>query len=127
MKEFKKYYVIQAPPEDVYTALTNPVTIRLWTGEPAEMSTVPGSEFSLWDGAIVGKNLEFTEGQRIVQQWYFGETDEPSIVTIKLHPHKHGTSVEVKQNNIPDEAFEDISEGWDENYFGSLMEFYEEG
>ena len=50
MKDFKKYYRILATPEEVYIALTNPLTIELWTGETAEMSTEPGSEFSMWEG-----------------------------------------------------------------------------
>ncbi len=126
MKDFKKYYTLPAPPMEVYLALTVPTTIYLWTGEEAEMSAVPGSEFSLWDGSIVGKNLEFEEGKKIVQQWYFGEQDEPSIVTIKLHEVKEGTSVELRHTNIPDNDFDDIVEGWNESYFGALREFYEE-
>jgi len=126
MKDFSKYYIIPASPEEVYTALTNPVTIHLWSGEEAEMSTEPGSEFSLWEGSIVGKNLEFEPGRKIVQQWYFGDQPEESIVTIKLHPHKHGTSVELKHTNISDEAYDDIVEGWNEVYFQSLEEFYSE-
>jgi uncharacterized protein YndB with AHSA1/START domain len=125
MKEYKKYYILPAQPEEVYLALTNPATIRLWTGEPAIMSTEPGSEFALWDESISGKNLEFEEGKKIVQQWYFGDQEEASIVTIKLHPHKNGTSVELRHSNIPDSEYEDMIAGWDEVYFGSLMEFYE--
>lgn len=125
MKDYKKYYIIPAPPEEVYIALTNPATIQLWTGERAEMSTAPGSEFSLWEESIVGRNLEFSEGKKIVQQWYFGDQEEDSIVTIILHPHKQGTSVELRHTNIPDEDYEDIKEGWDKNYFGALAEFYE--
>ena len=124
MKDYKKYYVLGAPPEEVYHALTIPATIQLWTGEPAEMSLEPGSEFSLWEGSIVGKNIEFEPGRKIVQQWYFGEQLEASIVTIVLHPHKQGTSVALAHTNIPDEDYEDIVQGWDESYFGSLQEFY---
>jgi uncharacterized protein YndB with AHSA1/START domain len=125
MKDFKKYYIIPEEPDIVYQALTNAHTIRLWTGEPAEMSTEPGSAFSLWDGSITGKNISFTEGKKIVQQWDFDGQDEESIVTITLHPHKQGTSVELRHTNIPDEAFDDISEGWSESYFRSLGMFYE--
>lgn len=125
MKDFKKYYIIPAQPEEIFIALTNPATIQLWTGEPAIMSTEPGSEFELWEGSIAGKNLEFELGKKIVQQWYFGEQEADSIVTIKLHPHKAGTSVELKHTNIPDEDYEAITEGWNENYFGSLIEFYD--
>ena len=124
MKDFKKYYIIPALPEEVYLALTLPATIQLWTGEEAEMSTEPGSEFSLWEGSIVGKNIAFDEGKKIVQQWYFGDQDEASIVTIKLHPHKQGTSVELNHTNIPDDAYDEMVEGWNENYFGLLTRFY---
>jgi len=126
MKDFKKYYSLPVLPETVYLALTHPLTIQLWTGEPAEMSTEAGSEFSLWDGAIAGKNIEFEANKKIVQQWYFGEQAADSIVTIKLHPADGGTSIEVRQTNIPDEAYQEIVEGWDEQYFGALEQFYKE-
>lgn len=127
MKDFKKYYIIPATPEELYMALTNPITIQLWTGEEAEMSTEPGSEFSMWEGSIVGKNLEFEENKKILQQWYFDGQPEDSIVTIKLHTDKHGTSVELKHTNIPDADYTDITDGWDGAYFGSLQDFFSEG
>ena len=126
MKDFRKYYSIPAPPGDVFNALTNPVTLQLWTGEPAEMTTVPGAEFSLWDGSITGKNLMFEEGKKIVQQWYFDGQDQESIVTIILHARGAGTSVELIHTNIPDGDFDDFVQGWDNSYFGSLREFYRE-
>ena len=125
MKDYKKYYIIPASPEEVYEALTNPTVLETWTGEPAEMTTEPGSEFSLWEGSIVGKNLEFIENKLIRQQWYFGDQEEDSIVLIKLHPHKYGTSVELKHTNIPDQDFDDITEGWNDTYFGSLENFFQ--
>lgn len=126
MKNYKKYYIIPAPPEEVYLALTVPTTLLLWTGEEAIMSTVPESEFSLWGGSIEGRNIEFVEGKKIVQQWYFGDQEEPSIVTIILHPDKQdSTSAELRHTNIPDEAYEDMVEGWNNAYFGALQEFYE--
>ncbi|MBD1364306.1 SRPBCC domain-containing protein [Mucilaginibacter sp. ZT4R22] len=127
MKDLKKYYIIPATPEELYMALTNPITIQLWTGEEAEMSTVPGSEFSMWEGSIVGKNLEFEDNKKIVQQWYFDGQPEESIVTIKLHADKHGTSVELKHTNIPDSDYNDIADGWNDAYFGSLADFFSEG
>jgi uncharacterized protein YndB with AHSA1/START domain len=111
MKDFKKYFIIPAPPDQVYLALTTEATIQLWSGDKA--------------GSIVGKNLEFEKDKKIVQQWYFGDQPEDSIVTIKLHPHAQGTSVELRHTNIPEEDYEDIVEGWNDAYFGSLQEFYE--
>lgn len=126
MKDFKKYYIIPARPEDVYLALTVETTIELWTGDRAVMKPEPGTDFSMWDDSIVGKNLEFEPGKKIVQQWYFGDEGEPSIVTIKLHPHEDGTSMEVRHTNIPDEAYEDITDGWTNSYAAGLIEFYED-
>jgi len=124
MKDFKKYYILPASPEEVYLALTTEITIELWSGAEATMAAEPGSEFALWEDSIVGKNIEFEPNKKIVQQWYFGEENEDSIVTIKLHPHKQGTSVELLHTNIPDEDYENITDGWNTDYFGSLIDFY---
>jgi len=125
VKDFKKYYSIPATPDEIYMALTNPITMELWTGEVAEMSTEPGSEFSMWEGSIAGKNLEFDPGKKIVQQWYFDGQSDNSIVTIKLHADKNGTSAELRHTNIPDADFDDMVDGWNTSYFGALIEFFE--
>jgi activator of HSP90 ATPase len=85
-----------------------------------------GTEFSLYEGNITGKNLEIEPEKKIVQQWYFGDQQEPSIVTILLHKEKNFTSVEVRHTNIPDEAYENIAEGWSYAYFEPIMELLEE-
>lgn len=126
MKSFKKYYLLPASPEDVYMALTNPKSIMLWSGDYAVMEEIPGTEFSLWDGSIVGKNLEFEANKKIVQHWYFGEQEEASIVSIKLHSQGEGTSMEVEQSNIPDADFSDLVQGWNESYYAGLLEFFKE-
>lgn len=124
MKTFKKTFKINAEPSDVYAALTNPYTIELWTGYPAQMSTVPGSEFSLWEGDITGKNLEFVEDRKVVQEWYFGEQSEKSLVTITITPDRENSQVTVEHSNIPDEEYADIAEGWKEYYIGAITTFF---
>lgn len=124
--DFKKYYVVHAAPELVYKALTREATIHLWTGSQVMMQEEVGSEFSLFDDSIVGKNLAFEPDKKIVQEWYFGELPEPSIVTIKLHEHKKGTSIEVVHTNIPEEDYENMRHGWDEIYMGSLQDFFDD-
>ena len=126
MKDFKKYYLLSATPEEVFAALTNPATIQLWSGDPAIMSTEPGSEFSLWEGNIEGKNIAFEKDKKIVQQWYFGDQKEESIVTMKLFEDKNKTSLELRHTNIPDDDYDNIVDGWNNVYLGSLIEFYEE-
>lgn len=125
MKNFKKYFIIPATPEDVFAALTNTFTIELWTGYKAIMDDQPGTEFSLWDGDITGRNLEVIKDKKLVQEWYFGDQVEKSLVTIKLFENKKGTQVELIHTNIPDEDYENITEGWINYYFGAIKEFFE--
>ncbi|HMI04604.1 MAG TPA: SRPBCC domain-containing protein [Pedobacter sp.] len=126
MKTFKKYYYLPASPEEVYLALTKAQSIQLWTGAEVEFREEAGTEFSFWDGDISGKNLEFDYGKKIVQQWYFGEENDPSIVTIKLHADKKGTSLEFIQTNIPDQDYDDFTSGINEYYLGGLQDFFED-
>lgn len=125
MKELRKYYRIKGPPEEIYSALTNPFSITLWTGAKAEMSEEPGAGFSLFDGDIEGINIAFEKESKIVQEWFFGDQEEKSIVTITLRPDRLYTKIELHHTNIPDEAYEDIIHGWDSYYFGGLKDFFE--
>ena len=125
MKELRSYYRIKGTPEEIYSSLTNPFAISLWTGSNAEMTEEPGTHFSLFDGDIEGINMAFEKNSMIVQEWFFGDQEQKSIVTITLRPDRHYTKIELHHTNIPDEAFEDISYGWDVFYFGALKEFFE--
>ncbi|MES2419398.1 MAG: SRPBCC domain-containing protein [Bacteroidota bacterium] len=126
MKTYKKYLPLPAPPDEVYLALTKAQSIQLWTGADVVFEEVPGTDFSFWDGDIVGKNIQFEVNKKIVQQWYFGDNSEPSIVTIKLHADKKGTSLEFVQTNIPEEDYADFTAGIEEYYLGGLADFFEE-
>jgi activator of HSP90 ATPase len=88
------------------------------------MSEVPGSDFSLWEGDITGKNIEFIKDKKVVQEWYFGEQKEKSIVTISIQTDREYSLVTVEQTNIPDEDFAEITEGWREYYIGAIMIFF---
>ena len=125
MKDYKNYYTIKATPEEVFLALTNPLTIHLWSGEEAKMSIEMGSEFSFFNGDIVGINLGFEENKQIRQQWFFDQ-EEPSVVDLILHPKKKYTSLELRHANIPDEEYDKITNWWNTIFMGRLKEFYDE-
>lgn len=115
---------INALPSDVYAALTNEQMIEIWTGEPALMRLEPNTEFSWWDGDICGFNRSFEPDRKIVQDWQFD--DDFSRVTIVLSPDKKGTYMLVEQENIPDEVYDNIAEGWKDTIIESLKELLEE-
>jgi len=124
MKNFKHYVTIEAEAEDLYACLTNPFTIELWSDMPAKMEAEAGTEFEMFEGEISGRILELEPFHKVVQQWYFGDQDTPSIVTYLIHEDKgNKVSLELRHTNIPDEAFDEISEGWKEYFLGRIKEF----
>ncbi|MDX9941572.1 MAG: SRPBCC domain-containing protein [Bacteroidales bacterium] len=124
-KSLKLYRKIKATPEEVYRALTNPFTIELWSGEPATMSEEPDSEFSMLNGEITGRNIAFETAKMLKQEWYFEGEAEPSVVTIKLFPEKGGTQMMVEHLGIPEDAYENMVEGWKGFYLDALQDFFE--
>jgi activator of HSP90 ATPase len=124
MKTIRQHYFINATPEEVFTAITNPLTIELWSGYPAQMEAKENTEFSIFDGDISGRNISIVENKQLVQEWYFGDRQEQSIVTINLQSHQMGTKVNLEHTNIPDDELEDFSQGWDEYYWGAIKEFF---
>ncbi|WP_251620150.1 SRPBCC domain-containing protein [Odoribacter lunatus] len=125
MGDFNYELKIAAEPEEVFAALTNPFQIELWSGYPADMKAERGYVFSLWEGDICGMNMEVVPNKKLVQEWFFGENEQPSIVTIDLKKEKNLTRVEVNHTNIPEEVEEEITEGWKKYYLDSLKDFLE--
>ena len=125
MKDIRRTIHIRVPREEVFNAITNPLTIELWTGYPAEMETVPGTRFTIFDGDITGIMRTVDPPSLIEQEWDFGEQQEPSIVQIELFEESNQTRVEVRHTNIPDEAFDNIDTGWREYYLGALKAYLE--
>lgn len=124
MKTIRQHYFINATPEEVFSAITNPFTIELWSGFSAKMEAKEGTEFSIFDGDIAGRNIKILPNEQLVQEWYFGESSEQSIVTINLKSHKLGTKVNLEHTNVPDEEEEDFTEGWNEYYWGAIQDFF---
>lgn len=122
MKDLKLYFKLKASPVDVYNALTNRVMIEIWSGEKAEFVAEPNTEFSWFDGAITGRNLAFEMDKKIEQLWFFD--DQEVRVVIKVHPDKKFTSLEVLMQQLPDDAYENMKEGWQADIFESLAELF---
>ncbi len=82
----------------------------------AELNT----EFSLWGGDIHGKNTDVEVDKKLVQDWYGGDWDAPSICEFSLEGNDNRTTLTLKHTNIPDDEFDEIEKGWHEDYLGPL-------
>lgn len=126
MKTIEKSYTLDSSQTRVWDALINPDTIALWGGGPALMSEIEGAEFSLWGGDIHGKNVLVKSEKELVQEWYSGKWEKPSVVKISLFRDKGKTIIELDQVDVPDDEAKEIDKGWDEYYFGPIKKLVEQ-
>jgi activator of HSP90 ATPase len=123
MKTFSKSFRFNATAEDVYACFTNTYTVELWSGNPAIMPTEPGHDFSMFDGDITGTIIKLIPYSLVEQEWYFGKQNPPSLVKISLKEKGGVTEVSIEQTGIPDEDYENIVEGWQEQIIDGIASF----
>ena len=125
MASFSQTYSISASVHDVWQALVSSEKINAWGGGPAVMDDKVGTEFELWGGDIWGKNIEVVHFKRLKQEWFAGEWDQPSIVTIDLAVTGHQTTIVLTHDQVPDEEQASLEAGWKDYYFGAMKSFLE--
>lgn len=125
VKTIKQEYLINAAISKVWDALVNPKEIENWGGGPAKMDEKEGFKFSLWGGDIYGTNTKILRERILEQDWYEGDWPEPSKVRFTLSNVGDKTKIKLLHKNVPDENAEDIEDGWNRYYLGSLKEYLE--
>ena len=120
MKAFKLRYDIKASIDKVWQALVDPDQIKVWGAGPAKMSASPGANFSLWGGDIWGKNTKVIPQKLLVQDWYGGKWETPSIVTFELKENSGNTQLTLIHKNLPQEGWKEFYDGWKDYYLGPL-------
>lgn len=112
--------MIHASLQNVWESLTNPKRIEQWSGSRCQMTAEEGSDFSLWDGDIWGKNTKVIEKKELVQNWFAGKWDKPSVVMFELEEEGESTRLKLVHTDIPDSEVKDIASGWDNYYLEPL-------
>lgn len=125
MKVIKQQYLIDSTPRKVWKALTDPIKIAEWGAGPAKMTAEQGVKFSLWKGQVFGTNLEVIPNKKLVQEWWGGRWDEPTTVTFDLIEKDGKTQIKVVQENVPEEAHDELKNGWKKRYLGPLKTYLE--
>ncbi len=125
MKAIRQTYHIKASTEEVWRALVDPKYIEGWGGGPAKMSDKVGSQFSLWGGDVYGKNIEVIPGKLLVQEWFGGKWNKPSIATFELSSKNEQTTIEFTHVDVPESEYKDIEQGWKDYYLGPLKDYLE--
>ena len=116
---------IDAAPQRVYQALTDPKQFGEVTGAPAHNADQPGGEFSLFGGHITGRNVELIPGKRIVQAWRAQDWEEGlySIVRVELASQGSGTQLRFDHTGYPEDARDMLDPGWHKMYWEPLRKY----
>jgi activator of HSP90 ATPase len=110
----------------IYEALLDAGQFRAFSGgRAAQIDRAPGGAFSLFDGHIVGRNVELAAARRIVQAWRAASWPEGvySIARFELLEQAGGARVVLHHTGFPPEMAEGLASGWIENYWTPLRKF----
>ncbi len=114
----------KASPHDVYESLMDSAKHSKFTGAKASISREVGGVFTAYDGALSGTNLELVADTKIVQSWRGSDEGwvpgHYSTATFSLEAIDGGTRLTFVQTGVPEQSFEQISQGW-QTYSGPKM------
>jgi uncharacterized protein YndB with AHSA1/START domain len=114
-------------PQRVYDALTEAKQFASFSGRPATIDAKVGGAFSLFDGHIVGVNVDLVPGKLIVQAWRAADWPAGvySIARFQLTPQGKGTRVIFDHIGFPEGMKDHLTEGWAANYWSLLAKYFQ--
>ncbi|MEI6290005.1 MAG: SRPBCC family protein [Chloroflexota bacterium] len=116
-----------AAPHEVYETIMDSDRHSTFTNSEVIMSRVVGGEYSAYDGYITGKNVELVPDKKIVQTWKAVDWEEGqySIITFILTPIPTGTQLQFIHEKLPDGTEEEFTQGWIDNYWEPMKQYFE--
>ncbi|GFY99832.1 aha1 domain-containing protein [Actinidia rufa] len=116
--------------KDMFEILMDENRWKGFTQSNARISKEVGGEFSIFDGAVTGTNVELQEGKLIVQKWRFGNWPDGIQSTVRLsfeEPEPGVTVIKLTQTDVPDEdrygnatVVENTERGWRDLIFHKI-------
>jgi len=114
------------PPGRVYQVLTDEKQFAAMSGAPAKIDNKEGGTFSLFGGAIIGRNLELADGKRVVQAWRDAAWAPGffSVVRFQLSPVGGGTHLAFDQAGYPESDRASLVAGWKSHYWNPMKAYF---
>lgn len=115
-------------PAKVYEALTDADKHTAFSGAPTTIENKEGGSFSCYGGALQGTTTQLVKNEKIVQKWRAGNWEEGVFSDVTYELEKKGEETELKfvQTGVPDDAYDQINEGWENMYWAKMKTFFEE-
>lgn len=117
-------------PHTMYRLLTDSAICSRLTKSKCEIGRGVGTEISLLDGVMTGKNVELITDVKIVQQVQFAVEGWPSghmsTLTLEISRVAGGTTLVHTQENVPVGNFRHITEMWDKSFWKKMARWTED-
>jgi len=126
-KTIRQTVTFKATSHDIYETLMDSKKHSQLTGSKAQTSKKVGAKFSIYEGEIQGVNLELVPDHKIVQSWRYSDWPEGhySKATFLLEENKGATKLTFTQTEVPEELYQDVSQGWRDYYWQPMKEMLE--
>lgn len=126
-KTIKQSVTFKASPSEIYQALMDSRKHSKFTGSKASIGKKKDARFTAYDGYIEGNILDLVADQKIVLSWRGSDwpNGHYSEATFSLKQVDNGTLLEFTQTGVPDQFYEDISQGWYDFYWTPMKEMLE--
>jgi len=129
MKIIKQTILFNASASDLYEYLVNPRKFSKITGAKASNTGKVGGKFTAWDDYISGTNLELSPGKKIRQKWTCADYPEGTFSEVTFELKKKTdkqTELVFTHEDVPDDLYEDLSEGWNQFYWEPIKDHIED-
>ncbi|MHA2289556.1 MAG: SRPBCC family protein [Promethearchaeota archaeon] len=127
-KSIEQEIIISSTPHEIYEVFMDSKKHSKLTESKSIVSREVGGSFSIYEGALSGKNVELIQDRKIVQTWRGnGENWSKgyySTITLVLEPVDQGTLIKFTHTEIPEGAYESVKEGWTTYYWDPLKEMF---
>ena len=126
-KNIRQSVTFKVGPRAIYGALMDSRKHSQFSGGKASISRKVGGKFTAYDNYIEGVNLLLEPDKKIVQSWRGSDWPEGhySRVTFSLKGDENSTRLTFTQTGVPEQYYEDISQGWHDYYWKPLKEMLE--
>ncbi len=126
-KTIKQTVEFKAPPHDVYEALMDSKKHAMFTEAKARISREIGGKILAYDGYIEGENLELEPDKRITQSWRASDWPQGhySKAIFEFKKTKEGTRLLFRQEEVPEEQFDELAKGWHEFYWDKMKKMFD--
>jgi activator of HSP90 ATPase len=112
-------------PERIFGILLDATQFAAFTGLKAQIDPAAGGAFAMFDGVIVGRNVEVVPGTRIVQAWrpIYWTPGVYSLVRFELKSQGAGTLIALDHTGFPEGDYDSLDSGWPPRYWDPLKKY----